>query len=193
MHFQVTPIETSVHGDHEISSSTSMRPKIEDLSTVNDSISEQHNVNEQLLKELDEIYHPVLKAMKLFGTYFGETSLRQLTQASGCCSKRVYLEGIYCGVVVSGFWLNVVIAIVDIFFVANLYVFIMFSLWCLLIALSGTICLIVLCTPSANMTKSRFANFLRGVLAVNRNANLVKVKNKSRKGLIGCFSRCCAF
>ena len=184
MPFRVTPKEASVYGDHEMPSSTSLQPEVKEVSIASDSTTEQENVNEQLLKELDEIYSPVLKVMKLFGAYLGHSSLRQSRQVTGSRRKRLYLETIYCSVVASGFWLNFVIAFVDIFFGANPYVFIMFSLWCLLIALSGTICLMVLCSPLADMTKSRFANFLRGLMAVNRNVNLEKVKNKSSKGLI---------
>ena len=172
-----------MHGNQEMPSETI------EVSMVSDSNPQQENVNEQLLKEIDEIYSPVLKLMKLFGIYFGDTSLIQLMHATGSCRKRVYLERFYCGVVVSGFWLNVVIAFVDIFLGDKIFIHLMVTLWCLFIALSGTICLIVLCTTLSDTKKTRFEYFIRGLLAVNSNVNLVKAKNKSRKGLIAfCFS-----
>ncbi|XP_078374122.1 uncharacterized protein LOC144657642 [Oculina patagonica] len=186
MPFRVTPKEAILHEDHKMPSSISLQSKMNEVSMGNDSIPEQDNVNEQLLKEIDDIYSPVLKLMKLFGIYFGDTSLTQLTQGTGRCSKRVYLQRMYCGVVVSGFWLNFVMSFANIIFGDNIYVFIMITLWCLLIALCGTICLLVLCTPSADTAKSRFKYFIRGVLAVNSNVNFVKVKSKSRKGLVCC-------
>ncbi|KAL9969820.1 hypothetical protein ACROYT_G022086 [Oculina patagonica] len=178
MPFRVTPKEAILHEDHKMPSSISLQSKMNEVSMGNDSIPEQDNVNEQLLKEIDDIYSPVLKLMKLFGIYFGDTSLTQLTQGTGRCSKRVYLQRMYCGVVVSGFWLNFVMSFANIIFGDNIYVFIMITLWCLLIALCGTICLLVLCTPSADTAKSRFKYFIRGVLAVNSNVNFVKVKKE---------------
>ena len=73
---------------------------------------------------------------------------------------------------------------VGVFLANNIYLFLMFSLWCLLIVLSGTICLIVLCVPLADTGKSRFQTFLGNLIAVNSNINLEKVKRKSRKGII---------
>ncbi|KAL9970434.1 hypothetical protein ACROYT_G022810 [Oculina patagonica] len=184
---RVTPNEAWVLGDPKILSSLiSVQATTNDVPTVNDSISDQESVNKGLLKTIDEIYTPVLKLMKLLGMYFGDTSLKQLIHASGRCRKGVYLQRIYCGVIVSGLWLNFVMAFVNIITGDNIYFFIMITLWCLLIALCGTISLLVLCTPSADTTKSRFECFIRGVLVVNGNVNLVQVKNKSKKGII-CF------
>ena len=181
---QVTPCEASVPGDTKMSSSISVQPITNDAPIASDSISDEENVNEQLLKTIDEIYSPMLKLMKMFGMYFGDTRLNRLTYASGRCRKRLYFPGIYCALVVSGFWLNVVMSFVDIFFGNNPFLFVLFSLWCLLIALSGTIFLIVLCVPLADTTKSRFENFLLKLLAIRSNANLEKVKRRSRKGII---------
>ena len=180
---RMTSTEASLPGDHEMSS-ISVQPTTNDFPIVDHSISDQENANEQLLIEIDEIYSPVLKLMKMFGAYFGGTNLKRLVHASGGYKKWVYLQGIYCGAVISGLWLNFVMAFVDVFLANNIYLFLMFSSWNLLIALSGTICLIVLCLPLADTRKSRFQAFLGNLIAVNSNVNLEKVKSKSRKGII---------
>ena len=169
-------------------SSISVQPTENDVPMADDLTSDQENVNKQLLKTIDEIYSPVLKLMALFGAYFGSTGLKHLPDVSGRKQKRVYLSGIYCVVVTSGFWLNFTISVVDVFTGENLYLYILFSLWSLLIALSATICLIVLCVPLGDLRKSQFENFLRGLLAINSNVNLEKMKSKTKKGvIIFCF------
>ena len=150
--------------------------------------SDQQNINGQLLKTIDEIYSPVLKLMAFFGTYFGSTGLKHLSNVSGRKENGGYLSRIYCVVVASGFWLNFTMSVVDCFLGESLYLYILFSLWSLLIALSATICLIVLCMPLGDSRKSQFKNFLRNLLAININADLEKVKRKAKKGvLIFCF------
>ena len=122
--------------------------------------------------------------MKLFGSYFGDTSSKRLARTDSRCRKHLYLWHISCGLVVSGFWLNFVMAFFDIFYGNNVFLFLMFSLWCLLIALNCTICLVMLCVPFGDTRHSRFENFLRNLLAINSNVSLEKVKRKSRKGII---------
>ena len=180
---RMTPAEASVRVDYEMPS-ISVLPTTNDFPVADDSISDQENANEQLLKDIDEIYSPVLKLMKMFGAYYRDTNLKRLAHASGGYKKWVYLQRIYCGAVISGLWLNFVMTFVGVFLANNIYLFLMFSLWCLLIALSGTICLIVLCVPLADTGKSRFQTFLGNLIAVNSNVNLEKVKRKSRKGII---------
>ena len=51
--------------DYEMPS-ISVQPTANDFPIVDDSISDQENANEQLLKKIDEIYSPVLKLMKAF-------------------------------------------------------------------------------------------------------------------------------
>ena len=154
--------------------------------TTNDNsfvvnIQEQENVNEQL-REIDEIYSPLLKLMKLFGMYFGDASLKCLENTDGRCQKGTLIPRIYCGVVVSGFWLNVIMAFSGIFFANDIYILLMISFWTLFIALNGTMSLVLL--RSAGMKNSRFQNFLLGLLSVIKNVKLGKVKAKSKKGLI---------
>ena len=122
--------------------------------------------------------------MALFGTYFGTTGLKHLSDVSDRKQKRGYPSGIYCVVVASGFWLNFTVSFVDVLNGENLYLYILFSLWSLLIALSATICLIVLCVPLGDSRKSHFENFLRSLLAINSNVELEKVKSKAKTGII---------
>lgn len=148
-------------------------------------IQEQQNANERLLKAFDEVYNPVLKLMKLFGTYFGYTNLKQVDFTSVRSRKQIHPAHIYCVVAISGFWFNFVMAFVEIFVESDIFLFIKLSLWLLFIALNGTISLSVL--PLTGTRKSRFEIFLGNALAVIKSVNLEKVKAKSRKGLIVFF------
>ena len=47
-----------------------------DVST-DDPAEDQENVSKPLLKNIDEIYTPVLKLLRLFGLYLGDTSLKR--------------------------------------------------------------------------------------------------------------------
>ena len=182
---RVIPKEASVKGDHEMASSISVQPTTNEVSSIGqESIPRQDNVNEQLLKTISEIYSPVLKLMTLFGIYLGETRLERLPFASGRRMKLVYHQRIYCGVVVSGLWMNFLMAISSLFFGASFFLFLQFSLWCLVVALNGSIFLIVLNFTLSDSRKSRFENFLQGILVIESHFNLKKVKIKSRKGII---------
>lgn len=164
-----------------MSSSISVQTTKNEGAAVDDSISDRENVKEKLLKELDEVYSAVLRLMKLFGLFVGDTKLARLKNASGRCKRWIYLQGIYCGVVISGVWLLFIMSVFDVVFANNIYLFLMFAFWFLLIPLCGTISLIVLCVP---LGKSRFQNFLTNLISIDRNVNLEKVKIKSKKGII---------
>ena len=178
---KVTPNIAPERWDHEMSSSISVQPTKNEEAVVDDSISDRENVKEQLLKELDEVYSPVLRLMKLFGLFVGDAKLARLKNASGRCKRWIYLQGIYCGVVFSGVWLLFIMSVFDVVFANNIYLFLMFAFWFLLIPLCGTISLIVLCVP---LGKSRFQNFLTNLIAIDSNVNLEKVKIKSKKGIM---------
>ena len=184
MSSRVMPNEVSVRGNHEMHSSISVRPTKNDVTIADGLSSHRENINEQLLKTIDEIYSPVLKLMALFGKYFGDTGLKHLLDVPGRKQKRGYLASIYCVVVASGLWLNFIMSVTDVFLGENIYIYITFSLWSLLIALSATICLVVLCVPLGDSKKSRFENFLRNLLAINSDVDLKKVKRKAKKGII---------
>ena len=45
--------------------------------SAEDPAEDQENVSKPLLKNIDEIYSPVLKLLRLFGLYLGDTSLKR--------------------------------------------------------------------------------------------------------------------
>lgn len=179
---RVTPNKAPMPSDHEMLSTISIQSTRNAVIIVRDSTSGEADANENALKIIDEIYSPALKMMKWFGIYSEQTSFKHLPNASGRRCKLV--PRIYCIVVLSGFWLNFIMSFADLFFGNNIYLFLMFSLWCLLIALSATICWIVLCWPLGVSGKSRFDNFFGSLPAINSNANLEKVKNKAKRRVI---------
>lgn len=165
-----------------------VQPTIDENPREDRSRQDHRNVNEQLLTAIGEIYSPVLKLMKLFGIYFGDTSLiylsRTCTRTTTSSRKQSFLSWIYCGVLISGYSLNFIMAFTGIFFGNNLFLYLMFSLWCLLISTSGAVSLFVLSVPLTDTRKSRFENFLRNLFALDINVNLENVKKKSRKGVV---------
>ena len=181
---RVTPNNASMPSDHEMLSIISIQSTRNDVMTVVDSISGGADADEKTLKIIHEIYSPALKLMKCFGIFSEKTSLKHLPNATGRRGKLV--PRVYCAVVLSGFWLNFTMSFADLFFGNNIYLFFIFSLWCLLIALSATTCWIVLCMPIGDSRKSRFENFFRSLPAMNSNDNLEKVKNKSKRGVVMC-------
>ncbi|XP_022805445.1 uncharacterized protein LOC111342611 isoform X2 [Stylophora pistillata] len=129
-----------------------------------------------MLKTLNEIYSPVLKLMKLFGSYYGHTDLKQLEHMAA--GKHIFSK-IYCGLMVSLIWLNVVMAFFGIFLSGSAYMFLMFALGQVLIGICGITSVIVL--PLTLKRKSRFEKFIRSLLANVKFINLNGVKKKSRK------------
>ena len=171
-------------------STISIQSTRNDVMVVEDSTSGGAYANEKTLKIVYEIYSPVLKMMKWFGIYSEQTSLKYLSNASG--RHRQLVPRVYCIVVLSGFWLNFIMSFADLFFGNNIYLFFMFSLWCFLIALSATLCWIVLCVPLGDARKSRFDNFFRSLPQINSNANFEKVKIKAKRCVvIVCFLFVC--
>ena len=83
--------------------------------SAEDPAEDQENVSKPLLKNIDEIYSPVLKLLRLFGLYLGDTSLKRLAHTSGHYRQPSILAIINCCVMIAGFWINVVMAIVAIF------------------------------------------------------------------------------
>lgn len=172
---RVSPNKTAIHGDQEVSTSAN------DASFVV-NIQEQENDNEQPLKEIDDIYRPVLKLMTLFGIYVGKPSLKCLASNSGEGKKLSVVSIIHCFVVTSGLWLNAIMAFTEIFFEDDIYMFLMFSFWNVFVAIIGTMNLLLL--RLTGNKKSRFEQFLVNVLSVTKHVNLEQVKAKSKKGVI---------
>ena len=179
---RVSPKEGCMPSDIEMVSTISVEPKGNDVAIAEDLISGGTDANEKTLKIIDEIYSPALKMMKCFGIYSEQTSLKHPSNASVRRGKLI--PRIYCVVVLSGFWLNFIMSFVNLFSGNNIYLFFMFSLWCLLIALSATICLIVLGMPLGDSKESRFETFFRNLLVINSNANLERVRIKAKKAVV---------
>ena len=129
--------------------------------------------------------------MRLFGLYLGDTSLKRLAYTSAGYNRQPrILASINCCVMVVGFWFNVVMAF-DVIFIFifylcrdKMYTFILFSLWCVLIAINATLCLFVLCVLFNDTRKSRFGYSLMRLCSINTTAILEKVKTKSTRGII---------
>ena len=190
MPLRVTPDEACIPSDHEMLSTIPIQPGRNDVTIVDNSISRGADANNKTLKIIDEIYSPALKLMKCFGIYSEQTSLKHSSNASVRRGKLI--PRIYSVLVLCGFWFNFIMSFADLFFGNDIYLFFMFSLWCLLIALSATICLIVLGMPLGDSKESRFENFFRNLLVVSSNANLEKVKIKTKKAVvIFCFLFVC--
>ena len=177
---RVSPTEATVHGNQEMPTSISAQPKTNDLPFIVE-IQEHENANESLLEAIDEIYSPLLKLMKLCGIDFGDATLRRLPYTSGNSGKHTFAHRIYCVLLVCCYWLNLIMAFTVVLFQEDVYLFLMFSSYCLFMALNGTICLVVLPLTGG---KTRFESFLDRFLALVKNVNLQKVKQKSRKGFI---------
>ena len=150
-------------------------------SSLDESSQTEENVNKELLRAVEEVYSPVLKTMKLFGVYFGDTTFNRLVhvQTSGSCNKQSYISRFYCGIVVAGLWFNFVLPLVSIFFGGPIYLLLVFDMWCLLVALNGTVCLIVL--PLTDTRESRFDKLISYVMFIHTgNITLENVKSKTK-------------
>ncbi|XP_068754096.1 uncharacterized protein [Montipora capricornis] len=140
----------------------------------------QKNANEENLTAIDDLYRPVLKVMKLSGAYFGATSLANAVNSS---RPRCHLSQLYCAIVAAGLWFDFVMPVVSAILGGNIYLHIMFISWCLLVALLGTTCLIVL--PSTATRTSRFETFIRKVISLDiERPYLEKVKSRLKVYLI---------
>ena len=179
---RVTPNKSCVIDIPVDPTSVAAQPATNDVSLGQSTLNDG-NVNEEVLQVIEAAYRPVLRLMKLFGAYFGDTSFNSLVQVSSRRRNESYISRFYCAVVVAGLWFNFAMPLVSIFFGENIYLIIMFISWCLLVALMGTTCLIVL--PITFARKSRLENFLRKVIAVHiGSAFLEKIKSKARVYLI---------
>ncbi|XP_022785374.1 uncharacterized protein LOC111325762 isoform X1 [Stylophora pistillata] len=187
MSARVSPNECTARLNNGMSDSISeQQAKMNGVSNMTGSPPEAKIENKHLFKAVNEIYSPVLKLMKLFGIYYGDTTLKSLANDSGRFSRKEYDSLMYCGLVATGVWYNFFLAVLSCFFVPEkIYVSLMFSIWCLMGALNETILLIV--SPVTRAKKSRFQNFLRGLIEHKSHATLDKVKAKSRYGMIAFF------
>ena len=182
MSSRVIPHEFCVVEINETPAAISAQPAMNDGS-LTESSQVKENVNEELLHAVESAYHPVLKVMKLFGIYYGDTTFNHMALNSPRRPKQYYSQCFYCGLVVVGLWFNFVMPLVAIFYGGDFVLLIMYLSWCLLVALNATTCLILL--PLTNARKSRFRCFLRKAIAIQMDSgNLNTVKLKARMYLI---------
>ena len=181
MSSRVTPFQASFIGNQEIPTSAVTAPSVTNDVPFNDESQEQENVNERLFKEVEDVYRPLLRVMKIFGIYFGDVTLKHFRDTSSLYRKRNVLTRIYCCVLASGFWLNFILALTAMIFDNDIYVVLMMGFWCLFIALNATISLVVL--PLTGTKKSRLQKFLSALLVAVKTINLEKVKKNSRIAL----------
>ena len=190
MHPRVTPSETRpqetlnyIQEEHERPSSfISNHAVVEDFTAA--SPNSRHG-KEEMLKTCEEIYSPLLKSMKLFGTYFGETSLQKVFSDAWPGNRRVSISYLYCFVGRTILWLNFAMAFISICMEGTSTPLTFFTLlamgcWFLKTALSVTICSLVL--PLTEAKTSRFKIFIQKL--VESNTDLKVVRCFTRKLLI---------
>lgn len=146
----------------------------------------EENVNEELLRAVEEIYSTLLKAMKCFGAYFGDTSFNRFFQGGSSSGQKTwsYVCAGFCCLMVLGQWFNVAIPLVCVFFYGSkIYTLLFFDMWCLLVALNITVSLIVL--PLTGVWKSRFEKFISYLrLVQSKSIRLEKTKSKGKIYLV---------
>ena len=180
MSSRVIPFRASFTGNQEIPTSVTALSLTNDV-PFNCESQEQENANDRLLKAVEEVFSPLLRAMKSFGIYYGDTTLKHFNDTSCSYRKRNVLPSIYCCVLASGFWLNFILASTAMIFDNDVYLVLMMSFWCLFMALNATISLVVL--PITGAKKSRLEKYLRTLLAAVKTINLEKVRKNSRTAL----------
>ena len=115
---------------NEVSASYS-RQSIINSGTSYELREKEENVNKELLQAIEEIYSALLKLMKIFGAYFGHINF-----SSNLMS---FAHRFYCGIVVVGLWFNFTLPLGSIFYRGPMYLLLLFDLWCVLVALNGSL------------------------------------------------------
>ena len=154
---------------------------------IDESKRSEQNANDELLRTTEDVYSLLLKIMKLFGAYFGDTNFSRFSSGfpgqSISSKKQGYVFAFYSCLVVAGLWLNFAIPLVSMFHEGPMYLLLFFDMWCMLVALNGTVCLIVL--PLTASRKSRFEKFISNLRLIHTGSvNLQNVKSKTRTYLI---------
>ena len=118
------------------------------------------------LRELSSKLRPILKLMKLYGGYYGDTSLEEFLQVRSTFSR------FYCVLVLLGQWIVFVKAVTSVFFeglaqTQKTYFILMFSIWYLQCAAVSTIFILFL--PKIPNRLSRFSKFTSSLLTTASN------------------------
>ena len=141
---------------------------------------------EEMVRALQQIYIPILKCLKLFGLYFGDTSLEKLEEVASTQRYRtISFSLLQCIVSVTCLWLNVVMVFVSLCFegiesAIVLFILLTNLIWGLQTAISATVCLAVL--PLTEGKPSHFKKFLQNLMELK--IDLGKLKSRSIKSLI---------
>ena len=178
---RVSPKESCVVSICDDESTLSAK-SVNDEGSFVEATENANTAKEELLQALGDVYRPVLTLLKLSGVYFGDTF--PYTEMQFSRPRRAsYISLCYCGIVVSGFWFNVVMTVVSFLLEGDIFRHVMFICWCLLVALLGTTCLFVL--PSKAYRPSRFEAFIRKVISLDTvRPCLKRAKSRSRVYLI---------
>ena len=146
----------------------------------------EENINEELLRAVEEIYSTLLKTMKFFGAYIGDTSFNRFFRGGSSSGQKPwrYVCAVFCCLMVLGQWFNVAIPLVCVFFHGTkIYTLLFFDMWCLLVALNITVSLVVL--PLTGVRKSRFEKFISYLrLVQSKSIRLEKIRSKGKIYLI---------
>ena len=192
MHPRVTSSETRlqetilpnyIQEEHEMPSSFVSNQTVVEVLTAASPIG-RHG-EEEMLKACEEIYSPILKSMKLFGIYFGETSVKKVSSFAPPGNRRVYVSKLYCFVGTTILWINFATAFISVCMEGTsthltFFTLLTLACWFLKTALSGTICSLVL--PLTDAKTSRFESFIRKL--VQSNTDLKGLRHSSTKVLI---------
>ncbi|KAL9970421.1 hypothetical protein ACROYT_G022796 [Oculina patagonica] len=151
----------------------------------NEEYTREVEMRSKRLRQLAEIFRPILFAMKLTGQYFGETAL-------GDCSGRrtMYVSRFFSALVVVGQWLMVVIGVTSHLYIgfssmSSFSFLLVNTAWYVQNASSTTVCLFVL--PLMNERRSRFAQFLSSF--ATKAPELDGMRKKAVKGLaVACLA-----
>ena len=79
---RVTPFQASFIGNQEIRISAAAAPSMTNDVPFNVESQEQKNADERFLKAVEDVYSPLLRAMKSFGIYFGDVTLKHFRGTS---------------------------------------------------------------------------------------------------------------
>ena len=109
-------------------------------------------------RQLGEIFHPILIAMKLTGQFFGETALAQYRGR-----RTLHISQFFSALIVLGQWLMVVLGVTSHLYVGfssmgTFFFLLITTTWYVQCAGNTTVCLLVL--PLTIRRPSRFAQFL---------------------------------
>ena len=162
---------------------TSNNTMIELEGDANESVSRR---KEEIAMVYQRIYSPILRCMKLFGLYYGDTSMKKFREVAPLQRNRtISISMVYCIVAAISLWFNVVMALASLSVKANskpvlTFILITNLLWGLQTAIGAVACLTVL--PLRDGKTSRFEKFLRSLM--ESNIDLGKLKSISLKMLI---------